>query len=163
MRFLIAIPGLAIVALFSTGVVSHAQDETYAEERAAARRELLLAKLELRHYWQIEYPRMRRHLQAQIDLTNAEIRNYKERLREYEPFDRFTVGRPLFVTIQELRMCLLDAEHRLRDLWAERNALIRFHSDDWRLLEMNVHEARLRVAAIEAAHEAVAESELPRP
>jgi hypothetical protein len=79
---------------------------------------------------------------------------YKERLHEYSPFDRFSVGRPFSVTLQETRMCLRDAELRLRDLWAERNALIRFHSDEWRLLEMNVQEARVRVAELEAAYEA---------
>jgi hypothetical protein len=51
-------------------------------------------------------------------------------------------------------MCLRDAELRLRDLWAERNAMVRFHSDQWRLFEIKVHDARLRVAEIEAELEA---------
>jgi hypothetical protein len=159
MRFSPAMLQLAIAAILSIAPTAAAQDTSYAEARAAARRELLLAKLDLRHYQQVEYPRLKRHLDAQIELTEAEIRVYKERLREYRPFDRFSLGRPLSVTIQELRMCLLEAELRLRDLWAERNALLRFRSDDWRLLELAVHEARLRVAEIEAALEA----ELPSP
>jgi hypothetical protein len=162
MRFSRVIWFSAIAALLSPFSVARAQDENYAEVRAAARRELMLAKMELRQYQLVEYPRLRRHLQAQIDLTEAEIRDYKERLHEYSPFDRFSVGRPFTVTLQDLRMCLYEAELRQRDLWAERNALIRFHSDDWRLLEMKVHEARLRVAEIEAAHEAVAAAETPR-
>jgi hypothetical protein len=161
MRFSVAPPLLAIAALLSTSSVSRAQDENYPAARAAARRELLLAKLELRHYQQVEYPRLRRHLQAQIDLTEAEIRAYKRQLHEYRPFSRFSVGQPFTVTIAEIRLCLQEAELRLRDLWAERNALIRFHSDDWRFLEMKVHEARLRVAEIEAAHEAIADAEAP--
>jgi hypothetical protein len=160
MRFSGVIRFSAIAALLSTISVARAQDENYAELRAAARRDLMLAKMELRHYQLVEYPRMRRHLQAQIDLTEAEIRDYKARLHEYRPFNRFSVGQPFTVTLQDLRMCLLDAELRLRDLWAERNALVRFHSDDWRLLEMKVHDARLRVAEIEAEHEAVAAAEL---
>jgi hypothetical protein len=163
MRFSPEILCLAIAAVCSTPLISPAQFDSYPEARAAARHELLLAKLELRHYQQVEYPRLQRHLQAEIDLTDAEIRIYKERLREYRPFDRFSVGRPLSVTLQELRLCLLNAELRLRDLWAERNALIRFRSDDWRLLELKVQEARVRVAEIEAAYEALAESELPQP
>ena len=163
MRFFFPIASLAMAVLCSTGPSAHAQDDGYAEARAAARHELLLAKLDLRHYHQVEYPRLKRHLDAQIELTEAEIRVYKERLREYRPFDRFSLGRPLSVTIQELRMCLLEAELRLRDLWAERNALVRFRSDDWRLLELTVHEARLRVAEIEAANEAALEAELPSP
>ena len=92
--------------------------------------------MELRNYWQVEYPRQQRHLNAAIELTEAEIRNYEERLREYQPFNRFSTGQPFLVTLQELRMCLREAELRLRDLWAERNALLRFHADEWRLLEM---------------------------
>jgi hypothetical protein len=119
--------------------------------------------MELRHYWQVEYPRQQRHLNAAIELTEAEIRDYKERLRAYRPFDRFSTGQPFLVTLQELRMCLREAELRLRDLWAERNALVRFHSDEWRFLEMKVHEARLRVAALEAddaEHDAAVEEPL---
>jgi hypothetical protein len=163
MRFSGAILFLAIATQLSTFSAVRAQDENYAAARAAARRELMLTKLELRHYQQVEYPRLRRHLQAQIDLTEAEIRAYKRQLHEYRPFSRFSVGQPFTVTIEEIRLCLLEAELRLRDLWAERNALIRFHSDDWRFLEMKVHEARLRVAEIEASHEAIAEEELARP
>ena len=129
----------------------------------SARRELELAKTELRHYWQVEYPRQRRHLNAQIDLTEAEIRDYQERLRAYRPFDRYSTGGPFLVTLQDLRMCLLDAELRLRDLWAERNALVRFHSDDWRFLELKVHEARLRVAELEANDVAMTEPVSQQP
>jgi hypothetical protein len=124
------------------------EDSTYAA-RMAARRDLELAKMELRHYWQIEYPRQQRHLNAAIEMTEAEIRDYRARLREYGPFDRFSLGQPFLVTLQELRMRLRDAELRLRDLWAERNALVRFHSDEWRILELAVQDARLRVAKLE--------------
>jgi hypothetical protein len=151
MRFSPSIPLLAIALLVVMSSTTRAQDAP--DNRAArmnARRDLELAKMELRHYWQVEYPRQRRHLNAAIELTEAEIRDYRERLRAYRPFDRFSTGQPFLVTIQELRMCLRDAELRLLDLWAERNALVRFHSDQWRLLEMQVHDARLRVAELEA-------------
>jgi hypothetical protein len=57
------------------------------------------------------------------------------------------------VTIQQTEMCLREAELRLRDLWAERNALVRFHSDQWREFELRVSEARFRVAELEADDE----------
>jgi hypothetical protein len=120
-----------------------------AAERAAARRELEAARLELRHYLQVEHPRQKRHLDAEIKLTEAEVRALRDRLREYRAFDKFSTGGPLFVTIQDMRMCLLDAELRLKDLRAERNNLIRFHSDQWRLLEIRAYEARVRVAELE--------------
>jgi hypothetical protein len=118
MRFSCSIRVLAIALLLSTFSAAHADDENYAQARAAARRDLMLAKMELRKYQLVEYPRMRRQLQAQIDLTEAEIRDYKERLHEYSSFDRFSVGRPFTVTLQDLRMCLFEAELRQRDLLA---------------------------------------------
>jgi hypothetical protein len=144
---------LAAALFCSSPMAAQDQLPTYAEQRMAARRELELAKFEFRNYWQMDYPRIRRHLDAQIQLTEAEIRNYKERLRQYRPFDRFSTGSPFTITLQELRMCVLDAELRLRDLFAERSNLVRFRTAEWRDLELRVHEARLRVAEIEAAAE----------
>jgi hypothetical protein len=129
-------------------------DETnLLSERVTARRELEVAVMELRNYLQVEYPRKQRHLNAAIELTEAEIHDYQVQLREWEPFSRFSIGDPFLITVQNVRMCLREAELRLRDLWAERNALMRFHSDQWRLLEWNVFDARVRVAQIEAALE----------
>jgi hypothetical protein len=130
--------------------VARAQEGADYAARLNARQELELAKIELRHYWQVEYPRQQRHLNAAIQLTDAEIRDYRARLREYAPFTRFSTGQPFLITLQDLRMCLREAEFRQRELWAERNALVRFHSDQWRMLEMRVHAARLRVAELEA-------------
>jgi len=154
---------LAIVALGSTYTGAQAQSDSFLQVRSAARRDLELAKIELRNYWQIEYPRQRRDLNAAIDLTEAEIRNYKVQLREYWPFTRFSTGQPFLLTLQNLRMCLREAEWRLRDLQAERNALVRFHSDQWRALELNVQDARFRVAEIEASNVAPAQLAPTRP
>jgi hypothetical protein len=96
-------------------------------------------------------------------MTELEIRDYKARLREWGPFSRYVYGDPFMVTIQETKMCLRDAELRLRDLWAERNALIRFHGDEWRALEWKVFDARLRVAQLEANDETVAAPVVDRP
>ena len=159
MRFSPSLLLAAIAALCVSPSVICAQEASDYAERMNARHDLELAKMELRHYWQIEYPRQRRHLNAAIELTEAEIRDYRQRLRTYRPFDRFSTGQPFLITLQELRMCLRDAELRLHDLWAQRNALVRFHSDQWRLLEITVHEARLRVAELEADAEDVAVEE----
>jgi hypothetical protein len=150
MRYLFAILCLTVTLQAIQSNPLLAQDPAHQAARMQARGELELAKQELRHYWQIDYPRQRRYLDAQIQLTEREIRNYKERLRAYEPYSRFSTGQPFLVTLQELRMCLLDAELRLRDLWEERLALMRLHSTQWRVLEQNVHQARLRVAELEA-------------
>jgi hypothetical protein len=145
-----------------TPLAVRSQESPYSRERADARRELHLAKVDFRNYWQIEYPRIRRQLAAQIDLTEAEIRVYKERLRLYRPFDRFSVGSAVTWAVRDLRMCLMEAEFRLRDLWAERNNLIRFRTPEWRELELRVHDARMRVAEIERSLESgTNDGELP--
>jgi hypothetical protein len=162
MRFSPVVIWLAIAMVStSTGDV-HAQENAYSAEIAAARRDLQLAKIQFRDYWLIEYPRIRRHLDAQIRFTEAEIRVYRERIRLYRPFDRFSTGSAFTLPLQNLRMYLLEAEWRLRDLWAERSNLIRFRTPEWRELELIVHDARLRVAELEAAAEnAEAAAETP--
>jgi hypothetical protein len=146
-------PSLLLVAIAMCCIApqpARAQDTADQIARLNARRDLMQAKMELRHYLQVEYPRQRRQLSAAIELTEAEIRDYRERLRAYEPYGRFSIGQPFLITIQDLRMCQRDAELRLRELWAERSALAHSHSDQWRLLAMQVHEARLRVVELEA-------------
>ena len=54
-------------------------------------------------------------------------------------------------------MCIREGELRLRNLQAERNTLVRFHGDQFRVFEMRVVEARLRVAELEADDVAVSE------
>lgn len=118
--------------------------------RLAARRDLEQAKTELCYYWQVEYPRKRRELDATIEMTRLEIENNTWLLREYRPFTRFSTGQPFPVTVRNLEMCRRASELRLNDLLAERNALVRFHSDQYRVLANQVYEARLRVAELEA-------------
>ncbi|MCI0333250.1 MAG: hypothetical protein L0228_08515 [Planctomycetes bacterium] len=163
MRFSPSILCLAIAAGWLQPSMSFAQEVSDISARMSARRNLELAKMDLRHYWQVEYPRQQRHLNAAIELTRAEIGDYRARLRAWGPFSRFSDGDPFMVTIQNTQMCLREAELRLRDLWAERNALVRFHSDQWRELEMRVHEARLRVVELEPADEPDVESVADRP
>jgi hypothetical protein len=144
-------------AIFASCVavpVATAQAEFTQAERIAARRDLEQAKTDLRYYWLVEYPRQRRQINAAIDLTQTEIRNLREQLRAYGPFNRFSTGTPFLLTMQRVRMCLQDAELRLTDLQAERTALMRFHPNEYRALAYVVQDARFRVAEIEASDEA---------
>jgi hypothetical protein len=163
MRFSPSMICLVIATFYLPSTALFAQEMSGASLRMSARRDLELAKMELRHYWQVEYPRQQRHLNAAIKLTQAEIRDYQERLRAYRPFTRFSTGDPFMITIQDTRMCLREAELRLRDLWAERNALVRYHSDQYRELELHVHEARLRVVELEPADEPIVAPVSDRP
>src|SRR5262249_12887079 len=113
-----------------------AQEQPSLQARLAARRELELAKIDLRNYWQIEYPRQKRELDAAIEMTQTELEANDEAQRELRPFTRFSLGEPFPLTIRQLQICQTAAELRLKNLQAERNALIRFHSDQFRVLEM---------------------------
>ncbi len=149
MKFSPAIYCLAIVATCGAIPVI-AQEQPTSQARIAARRDLALAKLDLQNYWQIEYPRQRRELNAAIELTEAEIRMYEAHKIAFRPYTSFCIGEPFPLTIQELNMCGKEAEVRLNNLYAERNALIRFHGDQFEALKMKVEEARFRVAELEA-------------
>src|SRR5262245_42760326 len=143
---------------------ARAQHEVSREARIAARQELELAKLDLQNYWQVEYPRQRRELNAAIELADEEIRGIEEQQNILRPFTRFTLDEPFPLTWAELRVCRKAADLRLNNLLAERNNLIRFHGDQFRILELRVQAARQRVAELEANDEvANAPATLPAP
>jgi hypothetical protein len=123
--------------------------EAPLRERMAARRDLEIAKTDLRYYWQVEYPRKCRELDAAIACTRAELENNNSLLRDYRPFSGFSIGEPFPVTVRNLQLSIKVGELRLNDLLAERNAMIRFRSDDFRVLSAQVYEARQRVVELE--------------
>jgi hypothetical protein len=156
MRLIPAICCLTI-AITCFAPSARAQDAASLQERVAARYDLAQAKAELRDYWQIEYPRQKRELEAAIELTETELENNRGLLHEYRPFTQFTIGEPFPVTIRNLQFCIKECELRLDNLRAERNALVRFHDEKFRMLEMKVVAARLRVAKLEANDVATSE------
>ena len=124
--------------------------EPSLQDRIAVRRDLEVAKMNLRYYWQVEYPRKCRELDAAIELTRREIDNNRVLLRRYWPVTQFTIDEPFPITVRSLQMCVRTGEFRLNELIAERNALIRFHSDQFNALAADVYAARVRVADLEA-------------
>jgi hypothetical protein len=155
MNFSSRICSFAIVAI--CGATSAlAQNQGSLQARMAARQELELAKLDLQNYWQIEYPRQRRELNLAIELTQAEIEGNQEQQESLRPFTRFSLGEPFPLTIANLRVCRKAAELRLNALQAERNMLIRFHGDQFRILQMRVQAARQRVLELEPIDEIAA-------
>lgn len=162
MKFSPAICSFVIVAL-CCATSALAQNQASLQARMSARQELALAKLDLQNYWQIEYPRQRRELNLAIELTQAEIEGYQEQQESLRPFTRFSLGEPFPLTIANIRVCRKSAEIRLNNLQAERNMLIRFHGDQFRVLEMRVQAARQRVVDLEANDEIAAVSSVQQP
>jgi multidrug efflux pump subunit AcrA (membrane-fusion protein) len=144
---------LLICCFSMTAVLSVSQlavaDDSLSAARADVRRDLAIAKAEARYYWQVDYPQQQRDLNAAIELTEAEIQATRLQLRQYEPFDHFSVGQPLYMPIQGMRVCLLEAELRLERLRQQRNALIRFHSEQGYLLDQRVADIRSRLVELE--------------
>jgi hypothetical protein len=162
MKFSPAIWSVAIVAICSA-TPALAQNQASMEARIAARQDLRMAQLDLQNYWQIEYPRQRRELNLAIELTEAEIKGNKEAQESLRPFTRFTIGEPFPLTIANLKICRESAELRLSNLIAERGALIRFHGDQFRTLELRVEAARRRLVALEANGEIAAAPAAQQP
>jgi hypothetical protein len=143
---------IVLVAIFAACIetTANAQEDASVQMRIAARRELSVAKNNLRFYWQVDYPQQRRNLDAAIELTRMELKNLTTQLREFRPFTQFSIGQPFPLTVRSLQMCIKATELRLENLLTERNALVRFHSDEYDQLAYDVYEARQRVLDLEA-------------
>ncbi len=140
---------LALASLWaSCGMVS-AQGDSYQAELAAARRALAVAKIEARHYWQVEYQRERRELNAAISVADAEVRTFRQQLRAYGPFHSFAYGQQPTLAYRDLKLYIANAETRRRLLIDERNNLVRTHTEHLALLELRVADARARVLDLE--------------
>ena len=140
---------LALTALTFLPETALADVATLEAQIAAARRELTAAKIEAQQFWQVEYPRRRRELNAAIELTDAEIRTLRRQIRSYGPFNTFAYGQLPAIGFRELPLCLKEAEIRYRALVDERNNLARSHANELQLLELRVAAARERVLALE--------------
>ena len=146
------VPLLMLLA-FSAGLMLTGSSATAAESLdellANSRRELEIRKIDQRHYWQVEYPRQLRELNAAIRLTQAEVEALEDRVRYYQRLDDYHGHNPLLDSLQRAELALLDAELRRSNLQAERSALRRFHGDRARLAELRVAAARARVIELE--------------
>jgi hypothetical protein len=142
---------VAIAALVPSSILQ-GQDSSL-RTRLAARRDLERAKTDLLYYWQVDYPRKCRELDAAIEITRTEIDDNRSLLREYQPFSGFSIGEPFPITTRNIQLCIRTGELRLSDLLAERSVLMRFHGDEFQTLSSRIYEARLRVAEADEAEQ----------
>lgn len=149
MRSFFLVGCFSLLIFLPSHQMAAAAGDPSAAARADLRCQLAEAKAAARYYWQVDYPQQQRDLNAAIELTEAEVKAYKLQLNEYEPFDRFSIGRPLYMPIQDMKICKLEAELRLDRLRQQRNALIRFHTDQGYLLDQRVAEIRAQLVELE--------------
>ena len=109
---------------------------------AEARRGIEAAEIRLRLYEKVEYPRQLRKLEHRITLAGAEVDRLRILLAEYKQITYRTVPEPLIITRQVTELALLEAELELRNLREENITLIRYHSDQCRLHELEVESAK---------------------
>jgi hypothetical protein len=154
-----SLPWICCMAISASAFLSNAAradgevDPALRAARIEARRQLQCAIMESDLYWQVEYPRQRRAINADIEMTERVIKANKALLREYYPFNRFETGSALYLPSQDLRLCIRGDELRLEDLRQDRNNLIRYHADRLILLEQNVQAARERLVELEGGGE----------
>ncbi len=128
--------------------IAVAQTDSHPAELAAARRALAAAKIEARHYWQVDYQCERRELDAAIRVSDEEVRTMRRQLRSFGQFHPFAYGQQPAFAYRNARLCLAEAEAGRRLLIDQRNDLVRSHADQLALLELSVAEARARVVEL---------------
>ena len=138
---------LNLVALLSTLPLRSACAAEDAAAIVAAGRQLEMAQLRLRLYEREEYPRKLHRLKRDIELAKAHIESYHRRVKEYEQFDKLRYSSPLFLTLEETRLSLRQAELKLEDLEEERSLWVRHHRSRRRLYALEVEAARARLLA----------------
>jgi hypothetical protein len=129
--------------------VATANDVAYEAEVAAARRDLAAAKIEARLYEHAEFECARRELNAEIRLSDAELRTLRREFRRYGPFNAFAYGQQPAWGYRNAKLCLAEAEVRRRLLIEERNSLHRVHTDQLALMELRVADARARLVELQ--------------
>jgi hypothetical protein len=148
MRCFLLVFTLASAAFCCVGGTAFAQTDSHQAELAAARRALAVAKIEARHYWQVEYRCERRELDAAIRVADEEVRTMRRQLRTFGPFNPYAHGQQPAFAYRNAKLCLAEAEAGRRLLIDQRNDLARSHADHLALLELNVAEARARVVEL---------------
>lgn len=140
-----------LLLLLSSFSPAPARADEAALRREMAERELEIAVLQLRRYERLEYPLRLRRLESMIELTEAEVASFERQVAEYAGFDKFVGSAPLFQSLEQARLNLIDAQLRLDDAQQERRLLERHHADQRRLYALQIESAHAALARVEAA------------
>ena len=132
--------------VLAAGVARSAETPTPTPDPLAdAKRAVEAARLRLRLFERVDYPLRLQELDGRLQLTRAEIESLRRRIAEYERFDG---SKALFLTLEETRLQLLDAELRWKQLDRER-LLLQFHyKDERRLRQLLIEQAEQRFRRI---------------
>ena len=146
MKRTVALFTLATLAITATSAATSVAASQ--EEIAAARRQLETAQLRLRLYERDDHPRALHRLEREIELAQAHVESYQRRVKEYEQFEKLQYSSALFLTLEQTRLALRQAELKLEELQEERFLLLRHHSTRRRLFALEVESATARLASL---------------
>lgn len=127
----------AVVCVATIGVGAARAQTAYDVQR-----QVEIAELRLHLYQNVEHPAEVRRLRTELTMADAEAESLKRLLREYEPFNRFSTGNPLTLTVESTRLALLRAELRRDNTKADLQAMQRHHAQRLRLLQLELQQAQ---------------------
>jgi len=104
-----------------------------------------IAALELRLFERLDYPLRLHKLEREIALTEARLASHRRRVAQYEQFTKFKYSSPMFVTLEEARLAVVELEMTLENLQEEKSLLIRHRPALRRLLELRMKTANARI------------------
>ena len=144
---------LAIALIFIAGTAC-AQKKAAPKAQGLSARDLLvreaardveIERLKLMLYERISFPTRIRKLEGDIKLAEAEVASFKRRVAEYRQFTKFKYSNPLFISRENAKLQLLEAQIRLKNLKEEKVLLCRFKTTSLRLKELELDRARDRL------------------
>ncbi|MCA9270534.1 MAG: hypothetical protein KDA41_18760 [Planctomycetales bacterium] len=115
---------------------------------SAARRGVEMAEIRMRLYERDEYPQQLHRLDRQIALAKARCESGRRRVAEYEQFDKFKYSGPLFTSLEDARLAVVEFELQTRELEESRVLLEQSHADRRRLMQLELDDANARLRAL---------------
>lgn len=143
------VPSL-LLTLFGVGVVGGVcllgaaePPRSRTDARTDAHVDEEIGRIRAKLFERVDYPLLMRRIDADLELTKAEIKAHDKVLYELERLHRMAhESKPFLFTIEELKLKRLAAELRLDNLEEERCLLQKYQRDERRLREL---EARREV------------------
>lgn len=115
-------------------------------EQLLAAQDLESAQYRFVQWSQFAFPGRIRAIDSQITVAEAQLASLIRRDAEFSRFDVWTRGgNPLFETLEDVRVGIVGASEALANLRRERGDLLQQQPIEYRMLQMEVERARMRL------------------
>jgi hypothetical protein len=92
--------------------------------------------LEYRLYDRVDFPLRLRRIDNEITLAEARQKSLEKLLKEYQSFQKFSIGNPLTLTVEDTKLQLLELKLQIESLREERSLMHRYKDEQRRLFEL---------------------------